>query len=165
MVLKRSSMYFLKTIWLQTLDLCNLPQSWWPFLLMPLPLLPSRTIQVNVKSFAYNDSSFGLSFKSYITLVSVALAQVFNGLQQSCTSYQWQYGLFGSFIMRVFACRHQLGSCCLASCINASCIFPPPSCPHCSLLSELCCSLTLNFSPWHLTFLYEHRIFKRVTTR
>ena len=91
----------------------------WPFLLPLLPLLPPYTRNlVKGTSFVYNNGSFGLSFKNYTTLVSVALARVFNGLRQSCTSYQWQYGLFGTFIMRVFACCHQLGSCCSASCIK-----------------------------------------------
>ena len=174
MLLTRNKMYFpilIPWYW---------PQSWWPFLRMLLPLLPSRTNQVKDKSFVYNDSSFGLSFKSYITLVSVALALDFNGLRQSCTSYQWQSGIFDSFIMTACDCWHQLCSCCSASCSKFIFHPPSPSCPHCSSFSELCCSLTLNFSPWTnwcrpialflpwvlptATFLCKHRIFKRVKT-
>ena len=120
---------------------------WWPFL---LPLLhPHPRNPVKRTRFVYNDSIFGLSLKNYNIHVSVALVLDLIGLQHSFTSYQWQYGLFGSFTMIACARQHQLGSCCLASCIEFILHLSFSLCPHCSFRVELCCSPTLYFRPWH----------------
>ena len=140
--------------------LCNLLQSQRPRRLL-LPLLPCHMRnRVKGKSFVYNDISFGLSFKSYTTPVLVALALDFNGLQLSCTSYQWQSGLFGSFTMTACARRHQLGSCCSASCIKFILHLPFSVVPSLFFSCRTLFSPTLNYRLWHtwcrLTALFFH---------
>ena len=120
----------------------------WPFL---LPLLPPHTRNpVKRTRFVYNDSSFGLSLKNYNIHVSVARVLDLIGLQQSCTSYQWQSGLFGSFIMMMASARrHQLGSCCSASCIKFILHLPFSVVPSLFFSCRTLFSPTLNYRLWH----------------
>ena len=117
-------------------------------LLTTFPLLPPHMLnllsltrnQVKGENSVYNDGCVGPSSKNYTTLVLVAIALNSNGLLQSCTNYQWQSGLFGSFIMTVCACQHWLGSFCLASYNKLFIVLSFPLLPSLFLFFELCCT-------------------------